>query len=63
MEDAATQILQSLVDDQPDPTMGSEYLGARRYLALLETMRRKPTDVDPAHGANESDFGAMRLAD
>ncbi len=61
MDDAATQILQSMIDDQPDPTMGSEYLPARRYLAAIA--RRQPSEVDPAHGANESDFGAMRLAE
>lgn len=60
--DDAFAILQSLVDEQPEPAMGSEYLRARHYLDAVARPRGKRQE-DPAHGANESDFGAIRLAE
>ncbi len=58
--DSAQVILESLVDGQPEPAMGSEYSCARRYLARFDAQQARESDA-ASHGANESDFGAGKL--
>lgn len=58
--DPALVILESLVDGQSEPAMGSEYVRAARYLARFDAKQARESDA-ASHGANESDFGAEQL--
>lgn len=56
--DPATKILSHLADGRADPSMGSEYMDVRSFLARPGKVVRPPP-----HGSNDSDFGIERLVD
>jgi hypothetical protein len=59
--DNALAILKSLVDERPEPSMGSEYMGAQPYLLRSARIIRERDAKKVAHGSNDSDFGAAKL--
>jgi|GEM_PF-3760188 len=60
--DNALSILQSLIDERPEPAMGSEYMRAQPYLLRSARLIEARDAKKAAHGSNDSDFGAGSLS-